>query len=243
MNCNTKSDTRSSLSSVPGASEEKDCPVLQSETQSGKEIDIEIYKNDTVGNDSWMTFEQSSGVSIEGSDHCDLDGSVGENESIDYLNVIWHYSNSCGVTSSVQRGKQSDSPLRDVENENCLAVSSVSPPRVYRFFCSICKRNFASMASLEQHMVTHTGERKYECTLCDRRFAQPGTLRAHTRTHTGERPYSCSLCERKFTQSGSLDTHLRTMHGKNKGAARRRGRVLGFKAVSSLDQLPKPIGQ
>jgi len=33
--------------------------------------------------------------------------------------------------------------------------------------CNVCNKNFARGGQLSQHMVTHTGVKKYKCDYCD----------------------------------------------------------------------------
>lgn len=123
------------------------------------------------------------------------------------------------TSSQLAQSSRSDPAIRATDANNAKPArryrSTFRAPRLdpalkkRRFLCSLCMRNFASMCSLEQHMVLHTGEKRYKCSVCERCFSQPGTLKMHMRTHTGEKPYKCSVCPRRFTQSGSLDAHLR----------------------------------
>mmetsp|Transcript_13954 Transcript_13954/g.21101 ORF Transcript_13954/g.21101 Transcript_13954/m.21101 type:complete len:483 (-) Transcript_13954:125-1573(-) len=54
--------------------------------------------------------------------------------------------------------------------------------------------------------------RRYGCAICGKDFAsKSGTLR-HIRTHTGERPHICDLCCRGFRQRAHLKTHKKLVH-------------------------------
>ncbi|KAL7048483.1 hypothetical protein ACKWTF_003357 [Chironomus riparius] len=89
-----------------------------------------------------------------------------------------------------------------------LHLRSHSGDKPYK--CTICGKGFIQSNNLSTHMKIHTGEKPHECSICGKRFSQSNNLKTHYRTHTGERPYSCSLCDKSFNQKNNLTTHLRT---------------------------------
>ena len=52
--------------------------------------------------------------------------------------------------------------------------------------CSECPSSFKTKGHLTNHMVRHTGERRYACHLCPQRFAHKTSLTLHLRWHRGE---------------------------------------------------------
>ncbi|XP_037093811.1 zinc finger protein 184-like [Pollicipes pollicipes] len=91
-----------------------------------------------------------------------------------------------------------------------------------------CERAFRSCASLEVHVVNHTGNRQFCCDVCQKRFSTKHRLASHyrrvcltagrptgrdgRRIHTGERPFQCDLCGRQFTHKSNLYQHTTLAH-------------------------------
>ncbi|XP_037093961.1 zinc finger protein 436-like isoform X2 [Pollicipes pollicipes] len=75
-----------------------------------------------------------------------------------------------------------------------------------------CERAFRSCASLEVHVVNHTGNRQFCCDVCQKRFSTKHRLASHYRIHTGERPFQCDLCGRQFTHKSNLYQHTTLAH-------------------------------
>ncbi|GAB0096716.1 zinc finger protein 2 homolog [Sergentomyia squamirostris] len=82
------------------------------------------------------------------------------------------------------------------------------------FNCSKCEKAFSLASSLRNHMRIHTGERPYKCPECDMTFAQRNVLVSHQRVHTGEKPFRCSVCDKTFRQYPTLKTHMAIHTGK-----------------------------
>lgn len=76
------------------------------------------------------------------------------------------------------------------------------------FECAACGKCLANKASLNRHMVVHTGIRKFGCEFCDKRFNDKDKVIKHTRyRHSGERPYKCPFCEKCFVDLSSMKVH------------------------------------
>lgn len=77
-----------------------------------------------------------------------------------------------------------------------------------RFECTKCGKFVMSKHVLKNHMLTHTGERKFECVICKQRFYEKFRLQAHIKSrHTHERPFKCSHCDKRFVSKASLSFH------------------------------------
>ncbi|XP_072570870.1 uncharacterized protein [Paramormyrops kingsleyae] len=79
--------------------------------------------------------------------------------------------------------------------------------------CNYCGKRFGRADLLRSHKRTHTGERPFSCNLCTKSYGHPGQLRIHKRVHTGERPYCCPHCGKRFSEHNQLKVHLRTHTG------------------------------
>ena len=77
--------------------------------------------------------------------------------------------------------------------------------------CSICKKQFSSIYSRNNHMRVHDPEKKLLCKFCAKSFHWKGQLKIHERSHTGEKPFACLYCPKAFAYRESLITHS-SMH-------------------------------
>ena len=57
-------------------------------------------------------------------------------------------------------------------------------------------------------------ERPHECPMCQRRFKQKHHLTDHMITHTGEKKYPCLKCGKKFVRKSYLPKHDLICEGK-----------------------------
>lgn len=75
--------------------------------------------------------------------------------------------------------------------------------------CEQCGRKFSRKSTLDQHRVTHTGEKKFVCLQCDKHFTRHSHLMIHMRIHNNDKPYICEVCSRAFVKSSDLIRHRR----------------------------------
>nr|CAI5857397.1 unnamed protein product [Callosobruchus analis] len=75
------------------------------------------------------------------------------------------------------------------------------------YVCEKCGKVLSSAHSLKEHMLTHSGIKKFVCTLCDKGFLRQHHLVNHVMVHTGEKPFQCEKCLRGFTKKTRLTQH------------------------------------
>lgn len=81
------------------------------------------------------------------------------------------------------------------------------------YLCSVCGKSFGHTASLTNHMKTHYSDKPHKCDRCELSFHRRAHLVLHMRTHTGEKPFVCDVCGRDFAQSSYLKEHMRVHSG------------------------------
>ncbi|KAJ8947047.1 hypothetical protein NQ318_019940 [Aromia moschata] len=97
----------------------------------------------------------------------------------------------------------------------CLANHMLTHTGEKKFFCSICGRGTRTLSDLKAHIRTHTGERPYECKFpdCDKKYKTWSALHTHKKTHTGEKNHQCTMCPKSFHSATCLKVHARTHTG------------------------------
>lgn len=78
--------------------------------------------------------------------------------------------------------------------------------------CKWCNKKFDAISRLNNHIVTHTKEKKFHCEQCGGLFVTQAALTYHIRLHTGERPYPCDMCDESFLSSSRRMEHKRRKH-------------------------------
>ena len=54
------------------------------------------------------------------------------------------------------------------------------------FHCSLCRKEFGHLSSLESHMDhMHSGDSKHACEACGKSFSSKSNLTAHRKIHSG----------------------------------------------------------
>lgn len=88
---------------------------------------------------------------------------------------------------------------------------------VKNYICSYCNRGFKQLYHLQEHVTSHTGERKFKCNICTKTFSRMSSQRKHMKAHEsapGEKskksPFLCPICGKKFPYSNGAQRHIRT---------------------------------
>ena len=69
----------------------------------------------------------------------------------------------------------------------------------------ICMNTFEQVGSLNNHKLTHSGEKKtHKCAQCSKLFARAENLRNHMMTHTGEKSLKCAQCGKSLNRAADL---------------------------------------
>nr|XP_033772842.1 zinc finger protein 665-like [Geotrypetes seraphini]XP_033772843.1 zinc finger protein 665-like [Geotrypetes seraphini]XP_033772844.1 zinc finger protein 665-like [Geotrypetes seraphini]XP_033772845.1 zinc finger protein 665-like [Geotrypetes seraphini]XP_033772846.1 zinc finger protein 665-like [Geotrypetes seraphini]XP_033772847.1 zinc finger protein 665-like [Geotrypetes seraphini] len=97
------------------------------------------------------------------------------------------------------------------EDEHSLSRAQLTHHQKFR--CSKCNKYFSLEDGIQQHGMTHTGDKPFKCSECDKCFQQKGHLGRHKMTHTGEKPFKCSECDRCFLRKCNLQRHKMTHTG------------------------------
>ncbi|XP_023014380.2 uncharacterized protein [Leptinotarsa decemlineata] len=102
-------------------------------------------------------------------------------------------------------------------SEFCSQDTEENPTVKDQFKCESCEKCFTRKKYLQQHLLTHIGNKPYQCNLCEKRFALKHHVEGHLLTHTGEtkKPFKCNICESRFTGKVLLQRHL-LIHGGEK---------------------------
>ena len=80
--------------------------------------------------------------------------------------------------------------------------------------CGMCKKQFRSKASLDQHIrVIHHKIKGFVCHFCHKSFGYKKTLDGHISVmHENSGAFPCEICGKKFAVKSGLQQHLTTVH-------------------------------
>lgn len=95
--------------------------------------------------------------------------------------------------------------------KRAMHVRSVHFPPRRDFPCPYCEWQFKTKYELKNHVIRHTGERKFKCEVCGKGFSRNKALSCHQKTHE-DFNYSCKWCETVFKQKTQLLAHVSVHH-------------------------------
>ena len=95
----------------------------------------------------------------------------------------------------------------------CLDQHMLTHEENKRFQCHICEKWFRSSGYLTQHMKACSGLKEEECAFCGKRFAKKSVLLNHERLHTGDKPFQCRICDERFRTHHNYSNHGKNAHG------------------------------
>jgi len=124
-----------------------------------------------------------------------------------------------GSTTCQHCGKKMSSRKACLEHEVNVHGDLSNADQYYQ--CDHCPKLFISKTLRNNHLTTHTDERKYQCHLCAQRFKTTGNLNAHLAScHDPEdtglfKKYKCMYCPKTFRFPAQILQHER-VHTKEK---------------------------
>jgi len=122
-------------------------------------------------------------------------------------------------TTCAHCNKKMSSRKACVEHEVSVHGDLANAEQYYR--CDYCPKIFINKTLRNNHLTTHTDERKYQCHLCAQRFKTTGNLNAHLAScHDPEdtgffKKFKCQFCPKTFRFPAQISQHER-VHTKEK---------------------------
>ena len=81
-----------------------------------------------------------------------------------------------------------------------------------QFACPYCTKLMKHRATMERHILIHTGHKPFSCPYCPKGFSQKSDLERHITLHTGEKPFACTICHYSATRKDLLTNHIQSKH-------------------------------
>ncbi|KAF5282407.1 hypothetical protein FQR65_LT14301 [Abscondita terminalis] len=95
-------------------------------------------------------------------------------------------------------------PVTPSKSKINIAEPGLEKPRPHK--CQCCSASFTRTVHLKRHMLTHSGERKFNCDICKKSFYS-SYAKEHMRFHSGEKNFPCKICGKKFVTNAILKRH------------------------------------
>ncbi|XP_046407896.1 uncharacterized protein LOC124172500 [Ischnura elegans] len=139
----------------------------------------------------------------------DISGGICEKESVrqESESVVGD-----GKTRTHRRTSELSSCMGNLSNQMCASTSETT------YSCNVCSKVFADGSELQQHTLTHAGEKAHVCGVCAKTFSTHRRLALHMNSHGGEKPYSC-IHERRNQQRFSTPSTQRDVLGCGPGSS------------------------
>ncbi|XP_063960651.1 zinc finger protein 585A-like [Lytechinus pictus] len=79
--------------------------------------------------------------------------------------------------------------------------------------CSYCSKKFHCKSRFDDHVMNHTGERRFQCANCGKAFIKKAKFEKHTCRNTqvgnkDQKLHECSYCSKKFLRKCHLSRHV-----------------------------------
>ena len=159
--------------------------------------------------------------------------------------LVTHYSNcQKAALRAIKAEKNLESNPKDSQNAAYLeSIDQGSVIKSGKLTCRHCGITFKEQATMNAHILTHTGiypvncgrcnkgfsdcvcppieqltmvgSEGMWCKKCNRQFVDQDALNKHITTHTNIMPYSCPLCHKGFHRRESLTKHTEVCAGEN----------------------------
>ena len=140
-----------------------------------------------------------------------------ENDFITAVNMLHDLEEDSSRCSHCNKKFANKKSCREHEVQVHEDLSNVE----FYFKCDFCPKMFSNKSIRDNHLTSHTGERKYQCQFCPQRFKTAGNLTAHLAScheteETGvEKKFKCQYCPKTFRFPAQISQHERS-HTKEK---------------------------
>ncbi|XP_012057977.1 PREDICTED: zinc finger protein OZF-like [Atta cephalotes] len=104
---------------------------------------------------------------------------------------------------------------RFVTVEECKKHDDLEHKKVKPFQCDICGNCFVAKQGLQQH-IAQKHEELFTCNYCTEVFHTKTLLNQHLLTHIGDRPHTCKICLKTFLRLHHLTEHIKVNHSELK---------------------------
>lgn len=106
-----------------------------------------------------------------------------------------------------------------------------------KFVCTICGQQLNSRATLRNHLLVHSDEKRHKCDYCGSTFKQSKSLKSHLLLHTELKPYSCNFCDLTLRNLAHCRAHMGKMRTDKLALLETSGNKAYTKTVPRLETL------
>lgn len=87
--------------------------------------------------------------------------------------------------------------------------------KLLKFKCDYCEKAFARKCSLDEHILSHTGEKPFPCAWCDKTYKTYRSLKSHWKVHGRKNCVRCPKCDQIFYSKIDMLRHKMTHNTTN----------------------------